>query len=131
MSGNHSKDTKFKPIPVYTTPGDWEAVLIFPYLYNTMGEWIGWVTPDQEVFDVDGIYVGWLTDEPRVLRKRIYDRPLPRRNPPPAPEKIRPPATVPLPPMMAELPFEIMDVLEEEPRLLHTKDSGELKEDMS
>lgn len=130
MSGNHTKESRFKPIPVYTTPGDWEAILVYPYLYNTMGEWIGWVTPEQEVFDVDGIYVGWLTDEPRVLRKRIYDRPLPRKDPPPEPEKIRPPATVPLPPMMAELPFEIMDVLEEEPRLLHTQDSGELKEDM-
>jgi hypothetical protein len=32
--------------------------------------------------------------------------------------------------MMAELPFEIIDVLEEEPELLHTVDAGELKEDM-
>ncbi|MGA9532150.1 MAG: hypothetical protein WBR18_05490 [Anaerolineales bacterium] len=128
-SNHHSKD--FKPIPVYTTPGDWEAVLVFPYLYNTVGEWIGWVTPKREVYDVDGVYVGWLTDEPRVLRRRIYDKPLPRRTPPPPPNSVRPPATVPLPPMMAELPFEIIDVLEEEPRLLHTSDSGELKEDLN
>lgn len=131
MSGNHHEDKRHKPIPVYTTPGDWEAILVFPYLYNQRGEWIGWVTSEREVFDVDGIYVGWLTDEPRVLRKRVFEGPLPRRTPPPPPGKIRPPATVPLPPMMAELPFEVMDVLEEEPRLLHTQDAGELKEDLT
>lgn len=131
MSGNHHEDKPHKPIPVYTTPGDWEAILVFPYLYNQLGEWIGWVTSEREVFDVDGVYVGWLTDEPRVLRKRIHEGPLPRRTPPPPPGKIRPPATVPLPPMMAELPFEVMDVLEEEPRLLHTQDAGELKEDLT
>lgn len=119
-----------KPIPIYTTPGDWVALLVFPYIFNTRGEWIGWVTPDREVYDVDGVYVGWLTDEPRILRKRIIDGPLPRKAPPPPPERIRPPATVPLPPMMAELRFEIMDVMEEEPERLHTVDSGELKEDL-
>jgi hypothetical protein len=31
---------------------------------------------------------------------------------------------------MAELPFEKVDVLDEEPDRLHTTDSGELKEDM-
>jgi hypothetical protein len=32
--------------------------------------------------------------------------------------------------MMAELPFEVIDVLFEEPERLHTIDAGELKEDM-
>ena len=32
--------------------------------------------------------------------------------------------------MMAELPFEIIDVFEEEPDRLHTSDTGEFKEDM-
>ena len=40
------------------------------------------------------------------------------------------PQSVPLPPMMAELPFEVVDVLEEEPDRLHTIDTGEFKEDM-
>lgn len=120
----------YRPIPVYTSLGDWRAVLVFPYVYNTMGEWIGWVTSDKNVFDVDGMYVGWVTNEPRILRRRILDGPIPRRTPPPAPSKIRPPATVPLPPMMAELPYELMDVLEEEPDRLHTIDTGEFKEDM-
>ncbi len=123
-------DPNSKAIPVYSTPGDWSAILLFPYLFNTQGEWIGWVTADQQVYDVDGLYVGWLTNEPRILRKRVIDWTLPRLEPPPPPEKIRPPASVPLPPLMAELRFENVDVLEEYPELLHTTDSGELKEDM-
>lgn len=119
-----------KPIPIYTTPGDWSALLVFPYLFNTVGEWIGWVTSDKEVYDVNGVYVGWLTSEPRILSKRIPDGPLSRKDPPSPPKRIRPPATVPLPPMMAELPFEIIDVLDEMPERLHTSDAGGFREDM-
>jgi hypothetical protein len=53
-----------------------------------------------------------------------------RRSSPPAPGKIRPPATVPLPPMMAELPYEIMDIFEEDIQWLTTADHGEFKQDM-
>ena len=121
---------KTRPIPIYNTSGDWSALLVFPHLYNTIGEWIGWITPDKQVYDVNGIFVGWLTEEPRILRRRIHDGPLPRRTPPDPPRRIRPPATVPLPKMMAELPFEIIDIFEEEPDRLHTIDAGDLKEDM-
>ncbi len=121
---------KGKAIPIYTTKGDWSALMVFPFVFNTQGEWVGWVTPDRQVYDVDGHYVGWLTADPRVLRRRTYDQPLPRKTPPVAPERIRPPATVPLPPMMADLPFENVDVLLEEPERLHTTDTGELKEDV-
>jgi hypothetical protein len=124
------QDRLRKPVPIYTTLGDWSAILVYPYIYNTVGEWIGWVTSDRQVYNILGIYVGWLTDEPRILRRRIIEDTLPRREPPERPSRIRPPATVPLPPMMAELPFEIIDVLEDEPGLLHTIDAGELKEDM-
>lgn len=121
---------KAKAIPVYTTKGDWAALMVFPFMFNTIGEWIGWVTPDRQVYDVDGRYVGWLTTDPRVLRRRTYDQPLPHKTPPAAPERIRPPATVPLPPMMAELPFENIDVFLEEPERLHTIDTGEFKQDV-
>jgi len=125
-----TRPLKTKPIPIYSSPGDWVALLVFPYLYSPQGDWIGWVTSDRQVYDVDGIYVGWLTAEPRVLRKRTYDTALDRQPPPPAPERLRPPATVPLPPMMASLPFEVVDVMEEDPDRLHTLDHGELKQDV-
>jgi len=121
---------KTRPIPIYNTSGDWSALLVFPHLYNTIGEWIGWITQEQQVYDVNGIFVGWLTEEPRILRRRAHGGPLPRRTPPDPPGRIRPPATVPLPKMMAELPFEIVDIFEDEPDRLHTTDAGELKEDM-
>ena len=68
-----------KIVPIYTSPGDWMAILRFPYLYNREGEWIGWVTPDRDVFDVNGIFIGQLTDEPRILRRRLNSSSLPRR----------------------------------------------------
>jgi hypothetical protein len=104
--------------------------MLFPYIYNTMGEWIGWVTPQKQVYNVQGVYIGWMTSDPRILRRRITEGKLERLAPPKRPEKIRPPATVPLPPMMSELPFEIMDVFDEEFPLLTTVDHGEFKEDM-
>jgi hypothetical protein len=119
-----------KPIPIYTTRGDWAALMVFPHIYSPVGEWIGWVTPDRQVFDVDGRYVGWLTDEPRILRSRAIDKIPERREPPPRAGTVRPPATVPLPPMMRELTYDTIDVFEEEPERLHTTDYGELKEDM-
>ncbi|HSB89631.1 MAG TPA: hypothetical protein VLD63_06350 [Anaerolineales bacterium] len=125
-----TRPLKAKPIPVYSTPGDWVALLVFPYIFSPQGEWIGWVTSDRQVYDVDGVYVGWVTSEPRILRKRTYELELDRQPPPPNPGRIRPPGTVPLPPMMASLPFEVVDVMEEDPDRLHTLDHGELKEDV-
>ncbi len=116
-------------IPVYTTRGDVEAFLRYPYLYNRLGEWIGWVTPERDVYSVLGYYVGWLDKGPRILRKRGR-APKPRRTPPPPPQRIRPPAHAPLPPMMSELGYETIDVLEEEPERLHTLDMGDLRPDM-
>lgn len=119
-----------KLIPIYTSLGDWGASLVYPNLYNLRGEWIGWITPERDVFDVDGVYVGWLTDEPRVLRKPMQAERVPRRTPPSPARRIRPPARVPLSPMLRELLSGTIDVLLDEPERLHTTDTGEMKEDM-
>jgi len=118
-------------IPIYTTPGDVGAFLIYPHLYNSLGEWIGWVTSEREVYSVLGNYIGWLTDDPRILRKRSYDFGNPRKTPPTAPPRIRVPASSPLAPLMSELSYTTIDVLEEEPELLGTIDSDDLREDMN
>lgn len=117
-------------IPIYTTSGDVGAYLVYPHLYNRRGEWIGWVTTDREVYSVLGNYIGWLTDDPRILRKRSYDFSNPRKTAPAPQPRIRVPATSPLAPMMAELSFTTIDVLEEEPDRLSTLDFDELREDM-
>ncbi|MBN2385941.1 MAG: hypothetical protein JXB85_02900 [Anaerolineales bacterium] len=117
-------------IPIYTTRGDAEAFLAYPHLYNRQGDWIGWVTPEREVYSVLGHYVGNLTDEPRILRKRVTSTLKASKTPPERPPKVLPLATVPLAPLMKEITYSIMDVLLEEPELLHPVDSGELRQDL-
>ena len=119
-----------KLIPIYATSGDLGAYLLYPNLYNPMGEWVGYVKPNREVYSVLGNYVGELTNDPRILRRRSYDFSKPRLDPPPPQARITVPATVPLAPMMAELPFTMIDILEDEPERLSTVDFDELREDM-
>jgi len=119
-----------KLIPIYTTKGDAEAFLSYPYLFNRLGDWIGFVTQNREVYSVLGYFVGYLTDDPRILRKRATSTLRSRLKPPPSPGKVYPPATIPLPPMMRELSHSQIDVLLDEPERLHTLDSGEFREDL-
>ena len=92
---------------------------------------IGWVTPDRLVFSVLGHYVGELTKDPRILRRRERESAQPRRVPPTAPESIRPPVRSPLPPTMPEVPINMIDILEEAPELLTTVGFGDLVDDMN
>ena len=117
-------------IPIYNSKGDADAFLEYPYLFNRNGDWIGFVTPRREVYSVLGYYVGYLTNEPRILRKLSTATLKPRLPVPPAPEKAYPPATIPLAPLMRELLHSTIDVLAEEPERLHPLDAGELREDL-
>ena len=119
-----------KLIPIYTSRGDLGAYLVYPYLHNPQGEWIGFVTPEREVYSVLGNYVGVLSKDRRILRKRSYDFSKARIEPPAHQRRITVPATVPLAPLMAELPYTVIDVLEDEPERLGTVDFDELREDM-
>ena len=119
-----------KLIPLYTTKGDVEAFLAYPYIFNRIGDWIGFITPQREIYSVLGYYVGLLTDDKRIIRKRATSTLRPRLNPPPSPGKVYPPATVPLAPLMRELTHSQIDVLLDEPERLHARDSGELREDL-
>jgi hypothetical protein len=120
-----------RPVPIYTTAGDLDAFLVYPMIFNRTGEWIGFITVDREIYSVRGKYVGWLSDDPRILRKRSYGVDKPRLTPPPPPEKLLVPSGNPLAPMMSELGFETVDVLQEEPEKMPTLDAGELRDDMS
>jgi len=117
-------------IPVYDSKGDVDAFLVYPYLFNRTGDWIGWVTSKREIYSVLGYYVGYLSNDPRVLRKRATSTLKPRLQPPPEPKHLIPPATVPLAPMMSELTHSLIDVLLDEPERLHTLDSGEFRQDL-
>jgi hypothetical protein len=117
-------------VPIYTTKGDLGAFLLYPYIFDRSGTWIGWITPERDIYSIRGHYVGWLSSDPRILRKRAETYERPRQLPPDIPEDIIPPAMVPLAPMMPELPYGILDVLEDDPDLLPAKDLGELRPDM-
>ena len=119
-----------KLIPLYTSKGDVEAFLAYPYIFNRTGDWIGFITPQKEIYSVIGFYVGYLTDDKRIIGRRVTNTLRPRLKPPPPPGKVYPPATVPLAPMMRELTHSQVDVLLDYPERLHTLDSGEFREDM-
>lgn len=122
--------TQPRLIPIYTSKGDAEAFLLYPYIFNRGGDWIGFVTPQREVYSVLGNFVGTLTNDPRIVGKRTTSMFKPRLEPPPTPQRVRLPVTVHLPPMMAELSYSIIDVLLEAPERLHTVDSGESRQDL-
>ena len=117
-------------IPIFTTSGETGAYLIYPYLFNRLGEWVGWVTETREVFSVQGRYVGYLAKGPRILRKRNAGFQKEQTPPSTIPARIQVPVMGPLAPMMPELSFAEIDVLEDEPDRLHTVDMGELRDDM-
>jgi len=126
----HMTQNQQRIIPIYSSRGEAEAFLTFPYLFNRSGEWIGWVTPQRDVYSVMGYYAGYLTNDPRIVRKRATNALRPRLKPPSSPGKISAPASVPLARLMPELTHSIIDVLADEPERLHTLDSGEFREDM-
>lgn len=118
-----------KPLPIYTTSGATGGYLEFPYVFDQVGDWIGWVTEEDQVYSVYGRYVGWLNKDKRILRRRADDFQKPDLSPPPAPSRFLPPATVPLPPLMAELKYEVVDVLEDMPELMPRIDDYAIEDD--
>ncbi len=118
-------------VPIFTTAGDVGAFLAYPYIFSYEGDWIGWISPERIVYSVHGHYVGWLADGPRILRKLADGYTRPKIDViPPFTLKIVPPASNPLAPMMSELTFGEMDVLQERPDLMPPVDFGELRDDM-
>ena len=118
-----------KPIPIYTTSGDTGGYVLYPYVYNQIGDWIGWVTSINQVYSVYGRYVGWINTDNRILRRRADDYQKPDKTPPSAPPRFLPPAIVPLPPLMAELKYETVDVLEDMPELMPRLDDFAVRDD--
>lgn len=112
-----------KTLPVFTTMGDYAAFLVYPYIFNLENGWIGFVSPDQDVYNIDGEYVGYMTDDPRILRKRSQASAKPNFPvPPPPPSKLKGPSSIGISPMMSDLGLDIDDVLQDEPERLYTRD---------
>jgi hypothetical protein len=104
-------------VPIYRSDGEWVAVYREGQLFNIDGEWIGFVVK-REVFDPAGQYLGFLSDDKRLLRKRSLSNQPPHAEVPERPERPRIPASMPLAPLMRELPHQIIDMFEEYPERL-------------
>jgi hypothetical protein len=114
---------------IWNTYGDWVATLIEGHLYDLRGTWVGWVEENKDVYKGDGEWLGKLSDDRRILRKRTASRRPLREDIPDQPEE-KPdlPVRAPLPPTFAELTFSDIDVLEEDPDAF--KQISDLKPDM-
>ncbi|HET6846079.1 MAG TPA: hypothetical protein VFH29_04550 [Anaerolineales bacterium] len=119
-----------KVVPLYTSLGDVAGYLSYPHVFNLLGEWVGFCTREREVYSVLGNYVGYLSDDQRLLRQRSGSGTRRQVQPPPRPGRLIPPVLVPLAPMLRELTQSTVDVLLEEPERLHTADMGELRPDL-
>ncbi len=109
-------DKPIKPVFIYNTVGDWQATAIGTMIFDSRGEYVAYME-GTAVYTRDGEWVGDLAKDGRILRKRA-GRPKPLHpNPPPKP-KVKPanlPGRAPLPPQNAELSYDTIDVLEEDP----------------
>jgi hypothetical protein len=114
--------------PIYTTHGDWVAMLVGRYLYSREGHWIGFLDADSYVYSVRGDYAGWLSRDFRVLRHRDTTPLVPRRDPPPAPPRIVMPLNVPFPPLMAELTYDTIDLFEDAAHRLDPFDMDQVQD---
>ena len=103
--------------PIYATNGEWEAMLIEERFYNLSGEWIAWLDGG-DIYSQYGEYVGFLSADGRILRKRVHT-PRPVRTPPPSPGRIKPPSKAALAPTFGELPWDLVDIFEEDPEVFH------------
>jgi hypothetical protein len=103
---------------IYKSDGSIAAYLVYPYIYDLEGAWIGWVARNRQVYTVHGTYTGWLSDEPRILRRNSTAHIKPRLTPPPAPGKFTPPEIDQEPPQMANLRGGTFDVLDRAPDLM-------------
>ena len=109
-----------KPKFIYRTDGQWMAMLYGQDLFDTLGEWIGWLE-GKRVYKLDGEYVGDISQGGRLLRPRVLPR-LARKRPPARRPHLRPPQRVPLPPLFAELGYDVVDVFQETPDIFSMVD---------
>jgi hypothetical protein len=120
-------DKPEKPLFIFDTHGDWQATKVGTFIFSSRGEYVGYIE-GQDVFKQDGEWIGRLSKDGRILRKRTERRRELHPNPPPKPPKPALPPRAPLPPMMAELDFSTIDVLDEDSDIF--KRISDLRPDM-
>ena len=118
-----------KPEFIYNTSGDWMATAVDAYIL-TRGEYIGFLE-NRAAYTRDGEWIGDLSKDGRILRKRagkakpLHAYPLAK----PATKPSNLPRRAPLPPQNAEIGYDTIDVLEEDPDVF--KRLSDRRQDMS
>ena len=101
-------------VPIYRSDGEWVAVYEKGHLFNIDGGWIGFVV-GREVYDTGGVYLGFFSDDRRLLRKRTRPASRQRKMPPARPSRPKIPSSMPLAPLLRPLPHHIIDMFDELP----------------
>ena len=106
-----------KPFFIYDTQGDWHATLISGCLWDARGDYLGFVRGDKhDVYTQYGEWIGYITQDGRIVRRRMEQN-LPvlkiKRLKPARPSNLPPRA--PLPPLTADLGYNLIDVLDWDP----------------
>ena len=107
-----------KPEFIYNTSGDWMATAVGQHIFDSRGEYIGFME-NRAVYTRDGEWIGNLSKDGRILRKRAGKKP-PLHEHPLAKPAVKPsnlPGRAPLPPQNAEFGYDTVDVLEEDPEV--------------
>jgi hypothetical protein len=112
-----AKKPKFPGQYIWDSYGDWVATLLDGHIWDLRGIWIGWVEENGDVYKSDGEWIGTLSKDSRILRKRTANRRELRNDMPSPPPKPELPARAPLPPSFSELSYSVIDVLEEDPSI--------------
>lgn len=108
-----------KPFFIYDTAGDWQATKMGDALFDPRGDYIGFVRGETyDVFTTSGEWIGNLSHDGRIIRKRNAQRPPLLTQLPPKPQKPeKMPARAPLPPQTGDLGYDKIDVLEWDPEV--------------
>ncbi len=119
---------KFEGQFLWNSYGDWIGCLLEGHIWDPGGGWIGWVDANRDVYKADGEWIGTLSKDGRILKKRTAKRRDLNTNIPRKPAKPDLPGRAPLPPSFAELSYSEIDVVAEDPDIF--KKLSDMRPDM-
>jgi hypothetical protein len=105
-----------KPFFIFDTRGEWHATLLNGCLWDTRGEYIGFVRGNNhDVYTAHGAWIGNLHKDGRIVRKRVSEPQPPLKIRRLRPQRPSLPPRAPLPPSTTDLDHHFIDVLEWDP----------------